>query len=59
MVLNLPSLNLASVEVARDFMLKHGYIKNNFSVEDWAAPEFFEQAARELIEEEVERSKNP
>ena len=55
MVPNLSSLNLASVEVGRDFMLKHGYIKNNFSVEEWAAPEFFEQAAKELIEEEIER----
>jgi len=57
MVPNLSSLNLASVEVARDFMLKHGYIKNNFSVEEWAAPEFFEQAARELIEEEIEKKR--
>ena len=33
-------------------MLSHGYIKNDFEVNEWAAPEFLEQAARELLEEE-------
>ena len=32
-------------------MLSHGYIKNDFDVHKWAAPEFLEQAAKELIEE--------
>ncbi|MBK6724686.1 MAG: hypothetical protein IPG58_15890 [Acidobacteria bacterium] len=32
-------------------MLSHGYIKNDFDVHEWAAPEFLEQAARELLEE--------
>jgi hypothetical protein len=31
--------------------LSHGYIKNDFDVRKWAAPEFHDQAARELIEE--------
>jgi hypothetical protein len=31
-------------------MLSHGYIKNDFNVKKWAAPEFLEQAARELLE---------
>ena len=31
--------------------MKHGYIKNDFDVKEWAAPEFLEQAAKELIEE--------
>jgi hypothetical protein len=31
--------------------LRHGYIKNDFDVRKWAAPEFLEKAARELIEE--------
>ena len=35
-------------------MLKHGYIKNDFDVNEWAAPEFFEQAASELLEDMVE-----
>ncbi len=50
-----PSLspgNLAAVEVGKDFMLSHGYIKNDFDVQAWAAPEFLEQAAKELIEEQ-------
>ena len=49
---NLSPQNLASVEIGKDFMLSHGYIKNDFDVQKWAAPEFLEQAARELLEEE-------
>jgi len=52
MVPNLSPQNLVSVEIAKDFMLSHGYIKNDFDVAAWAAPEFFETAARELLEEE-------
>ena len=35
----------------KDFMLSHGYIKRDFDVKKWAAPEFLEQAAKELLEE--------
>jgi len=49
---NLSPQNLASAEIGKDFMLSHGYIKNDFDVHEWAAPEFLEQAARELLEEE-------
>jgi len=52
MVPNLSAQNLAAVEIGKDFMLSHGYIKNDFDVQEWAAPEFLEQAAKELIEEE-------
>ena len=52
MVPNLSPLNMASVGVGKDFMLSHGYIKNDFDVNEWAAPEFLEQAARELLEDE-------
>ena len=52
MVPNLSPQNLVSVEIGKDFMLKHGYIKNDFDVHAWAAPEFLEQAARELLEDE-------
>jgi hypothetical protein len=38
-------------------MLSHGYIKNDFEVAEWAAPEFAEQAARELIEEQFSKAK--
>lgn len=51
MVPNLSPQNLVSVEIGKDFMLKHGYIKNNFDVKKWAAPKFLEQAAKELLEE--------
>ena len=36
MVPNLSPQNLASVEIGKDFMLKHGYIKNDFDVQQWA-----------------------
>jgi len=52
MVPNLSPQNMACIETGKNFMLKHGYIKNDFDVRAWAAPEFLEQAARELIEEQ-------
>jgi ABC-type nitrate/sulfonate/bicarbonate transport system substrate-binding protein len=52
MVPNLSPQNLVSVEIGKDFMLSHGYIKKDFDVKKWAAPEFLEKAARELLEEE-------
>ncbi|MBQ0721048.1 MAG: ABC transporter substrate-binding protein [Gammaproteobacteria bacterium] len=52
MVPNLSPQNMASVEIGKDFMLSHGYIKNDFDVNEWAAPQFLEHAARELLEEE-------
>jgi len=54
----IPSLspqNLAATEINKDFMLSHGYIENDFDVEKWAAPEFMEQAAKEILEEEWKR----
>ncbi len=36
MVPNLSPQNLAAVEIGKDFMLSHGYIKNNFDVQKWA-----------------------
>ena len=50
MVPNLSPQNLVSVEIGKDFMLGHGYIKNDFDVRKWAAPQFLEQAAKELVE---------
>jgi ABC-type nitrate/sulfonate/bicarbonate transport system substrate-binding protein len=52
LVPNLSPQNLVSVEIGKDFMLSHGYIKNDFDVRSWAAPEFLEQAAKELLEQE-------
>ncbi len=51
LVPNLSPQNLASVAIGKDFMLKHGYIKNDFDVKQWAAPEFLEAAASELVNE--------
>ncbi|HVO98382.1 MAG TPA: hypothetical protein VMT15_09965 [Bryobacteraceae bacterium] len=51
MVPNLSPQNLVSVEIGKDFMLSHGYIKKDFDVKTWAAPEFLEKAAKELLEE--------
>jgi ABC-type nitrate/sulfonate/bicarbonate transport system substrate-binding protein len=55
MVPNLSPQNLASIEIGKDFMLKHGYIKNDFDVYKWAAPEFVEQAAKELLQDRWEK----
>jgi hypothetical protein len=51
MVRSLSPRNLAAVEVGKEFMFSHGYIKNNFDVHRWAAPEFLQQAAKELLDE--------
>jgi ABC-type nitrate/sulfonate/bicarbonate transport system substrate-binding protein len=56
MVPNLSPLNMASVEIGKNFMLSHGYIKKDFDVNKWAAPEFLEQAARELLDEQWKKT---
>ncbi len=57
LVPNLSPQNLAAIEIGKDFMVSHDYIKHDFDVGEWAAPEFFERAAQELLEEEwTERS---
>ena len=43
---------MACVEIAKDFMVSHGYIKSDFDVHEWAAPEFLEEAAKQLLEEQ-------
>jgi ABC-type nitrate/sulfonate/bicarbonate transport system substrate-binding protein len=55
MVPNLSSQNMVSVEIGKDFLLSHGYIKKDFDVYQWAAPEFLEKAARDLLEEEWQK----
>ena len=52
MVPNLSPKSLACIKIGKDFMFRHGYNKNDFDVNEWAAPEFLEQAMKELIEEE-------
>ena len=51
MIPNLSAQNLERVNIGKAFMLKHGYIKNDFDVEKWAAPEFLAQAGKELLED--------
>jgi ABC-type nitrate/sulfonate/bicarbonate transport system substrate-binding protein len=55
MVPNLSPQNMVCVEIGKDFMLKHGYIENDFDVREWAAPEFLEKAAKELLEEKWQK----
>ena len=38
-------------------MLEHDYIKNDFDVNKWAAPEFLAQAAKELLEDKIDMTK--
>ena len=52
MVPVLSPINLQTLQINKDFMLSHGYIENDFDVFEWAAPEFLEKAAKELLEEE-------
>ncbi len=55
MVPSLSAQNLESIKIGKDFMLGHGYIQNDFDVDEWARPEFLEQAAIEVIREEWQR----
>jgi ABC-type nitrate/sulfonate/bicarbonate transport system substrate-binding protein len=52
LVPSLSPYNLEALQINKDFMLSHGYIENDFDVFEWAAPEFLEKAAAELLEEE-------
>jgi hypothetical protein len=36
-------------------MVSHGYLKNDFDVDTWAAPQFLEQAMTEVLKEEWQR----
>ncbi len=55
MVPSLSAQNMECIKIGKDFMFSHGYIKNDFDVDEWAAPEFLEQAALEVLKEEWER----
>ncbi|MGK2964813.1 MAG: ABC transporter substrate-binding protein [Tepidiformaceae bacterium] len=52
LVPNLSPKNLVSIDIAKDFMLSHGYIHNDYDVNEWAAPQFLQEAAKQLLEEE-------
>ena len=55
MVPSLSAQNMECIKIGKDFMVSHDYIKNDFDVDEWAAPEFLEQAATEVLKEEWER----
>jgi ABC-type nitrate/sulfonate/bicarbonate transport system substrate-binding protein len=55
MVPSLSAMNMQCIKIGKDFMFSHGYIKNDFDVDAWAAPEFLEQAAVEVLKEEWQR----
>ena len=55
MVPSLSAQNLECVKIGKDFMFEHGYIKNDFDVNEWANPQFLEKAAVEVLEEEWAR----
>jgi len=52
---SLSAQNLECIKIGKDFMLSHDYINNDFDVDEWAAPEFLEQAAMEVLQEEWEK----
>jgi ABC-type nitrate/sulfonate/bicarbonate transport system substrate-binding protein len=52
LVPSLSPYNLEALQINKDFMFSHGYIEHDFDVFEWAAPEFLEKAAAELLEEE-------
>jgi ABC-type nitrate/sulfonate/bicarbonate transport system substrate-binding protein len=55
LVPSLSPYNLEALQINKNFMLSHGYIENDFDVFEWAAPEFLEKAATELLEEEWQK----
>jgi ABC-type nitrate/sulfonate/bicarbonate transport system substrate-binding protein len=55
LVPSLSAQNMEAIKIGKDFMVSHGYIKNDFDVDAWARPEFLEKAAVAVLEEEWER----
>ena len=55
MVPSLSAQNMECIKIGKDFMLSHGYIEHDIDVDAWAAPEFLEQGAAEVLKEEWAR----
>ncbi len=51
MVPSLTAQNMQCIRIGKDFMVSHGYIRHDFDVDAWAAPEFLEKAAIEVLKE--------
>ena len=41
---NLSPKNIAGIEIEKDFLREHGYVKKNFAAKDWADSSFLEEA---------------
>lgn len=48
LVPNLSAQNRAGLTIEKDFLLKHGYIKNDFDIDQWADPSYLEEAYASL-----------
>jgi ABC-type nitrate/sulfonate/bicarbonate transport system substrate-binding protein len=48
LVPQLSERNLRALEVQKNFLLEHGYIKNDFDVRDWADDRYLKEALRSL-----------
>lgn len=48
LVPNLSAQNLAGLSIEKDFLLSHGYIKNDFDVKQWADRRFLDEALKGL-----------
>ncbi len=55
MVPSLNAMNMQTITIGKDFMLKKGYIKKDYDVEKWARPEFLENAVQDVFKEEWEK----
>jgi hypothetical protein len=47
--------DIPTSNIDKDFMLSHGYVKNDFDADNWAAPQILEQAVTEVLKEEWEK----
>ncbi|AHF93254.1 nitrate ABC transporter substrate-binding protein [Opitutaceae bacterium TAV5] len=48
LVPNLSPQNIAGITIEKDFLLSHGYVKRDFDVKQWAAPDLLAEAWRSL-----------
>ncbi|MGB5322495.1 hypothetical protein [Lutimonas sp.] len=52
MVPSLSAQNMKAIKIGKDFMLKHGYMKNDFDLGKWARPDLLQQGVHAWMEEE-------
>jgi ABC-type nitrate/sulfonate/bicarbonate transport system substrate-binding protein len=46
---NLSAQNLVATEIEKNFLIDHGYVKNDFDVRKWADASFLETAHKDLV----------